>query len=163
PGVSIRGPGGRAVSIGDALRRRRAWLLPALAAVALAAAALLAARQATERRAGQRAIPILDGTLAVAGLEAPLEIVRDGRGIPHVRAASERDAYFGLGFAHAQDRLAQMSWLARVARGRTAEALGRPGLEVDRWSRTLGLGRLADAQLARLDPATRARLDAYAA
>jgi len=151
------------VTIGGALRRRRAWIALALAVCALAAGALVAARRATERRAVQRAIPALDGRLAVAGLVAPLEIVRDVRGIPHVRAASERDAYFGLGFAHAQDRLAQMGWLVRSARGRTAEAVGRAGLDADRWSRTLGLGRLADAQAARLDAATRARLEAYAA
>jgi penicillin amidase len=151
------------VSIGSALRRRRAWIALALAASALAGAALLAARRATELRAVQRAIPLLDGELAVAGLARPLEIVRDVRGVPHVRAASERDAYFGLGFAHAQDRLAQMTWLARAARGRTSEAIGPAGLEADRWSRTLGFARLAEAQAARLDPATRARLDAYAA
>jgi penicillin amidase len=151
------------VSFGSALRKRRAWIALALAACALAAAGVLAARRASEQRAVQRAIPLLDGEIAVAGLERPLEIVRDVRGIPHVRAASERDAYFGLGFAHAQDRLAQMVWLVRSARGRTAEAIGRAGLEADRWSRTLGLGRLADAQAERLDPATRGRLEAYAA
>ena len=32
----------------------------------------------------------------------------------------EADAFFGLGFVHAQDRLAQMLWLVRAARGRTA-------------------------------------------
>lgn len=151
------------MSIGSALRRRRAWLALALAAAALAAAALLAARRATERRAEERAVPVLDGELGVAGLERPLEIVRDVRGIPHVRAASERDAYFGLGFAHAQDRLAQMTWLVRTARGRTAEAIGPAGLPADRWSRTLGFARLAQAQALRLDADTRARLDAYAA
>ncbi|HEY8493613.1 MAG TPA: penicillin acylase family protein, partial [Myxococcota bacterium] len=145
------------------VRRRRAWIAVAAAAAVLAAAALIAARRATEQRAAARAIPVLDGTRTVAGLEHPLEIVRDVRGIPHVRAGSERDAYFGLGFVHAQDRLAQMTWLVRSARGRTAEAIGRAGLEADRWSRTLGFARLAEEQLARLDPATRARLDAYAA
>jgi penicillin amidase len=157
------GPGGDAVSFRILVRRRRAWIAVAAAAAVLAAAALLAARRATEQRAAARAIPVLDGTRTVAGLEHPLEIVRDVRGIPHVRAGSERDAYFGLGFVHAQDRLAQMTWLVRSARGRTAEAIGRAGLEADRWSRTLGFARLAEEQLARLDPATRARLDAYAA
>jgi penicillin amidase len=151
------------MSFGGALRKRQAWVALALGVCALAAAALLAARSATERRAVRRAVPILDGRLEVSGLGAPLEIVRDVRGIAHVRAASERDAWFGLGFVHAQDRLAQMSWLARVARGRTAEAIGPEGLPVDRWSRTLGLGRLADAQAERLDAPTRARLEAYAA
>lgn len=151
------------MGIGGALRRRRAWIGPALALCALAALALLAARRATERRNVQRAIPILDGRLEVTGPAASLEIVRDVRGIPHVRAASERDAWFGLGFVHAQDRLAQLSWLVRVARGRTAEVVGPAGLAADRWSRTLGFGRLADARAAELDGGARGRLEAYAA
>ena len=141
----------------------RHWLLIALVAAGCVLAALTAARHAAERRTVRRALPALEGRLSVPGAEAELTIVRDARGIPHVRAASERDAYFGLGFAHAQDRLAQMIWLSRTARGRTAEVIGADGLASDRWSRTLGFGRLADARAAHLDPATRRLLDAYAA
>lgn len=151
------------MGIAGALRRRRAWLGAGLALGALAALALVAARRATERRSAERAVPVLDGRLEVAGPVAPIEIVRDVRGIAHVRAASERDAWFGLGFVHAQDRLGQMSWLVRVARGRTAEVVGPDGLAADRWSRTLGFGRLADARAAELDGDARRRLDAYAA
>src|SRR5262249_37872162 len=141
----------------------RPWLLLGLVAVACALAALAVARHAAERRTVRRALPALEGRLVVPGLDAELAIVRDVRGIPHVRAASERDAYFGLGFAHAQDRLAQMIWLARAARGRTAEVIGSDGLVGDRWSRTLGFARLADARVAHLDPAMRRLLEAYAA
>jgi penicillin amidase len=151
------------VIVGSGYRRRRSWLLLGLAAAAVALVALVLARRAVERRALRRALPQIAGQLTVAGLEKPLVIVRDARGVPHVRAASERDAYFGLGFAEAQDRLAQMTWLVRAARGRTAEVLGRAGLPVDRWSRTLGFGRLGDARAAALDPVDRRLLDAYAA
>ena len=143
--------------------RARSWLVLGAAATALALGALAAARHAAELRSVRRALPALDGRLAVSGLDAQLVIVRDARGIPHVRAASERDAYFGLGFAQAQDRLAQMVWLARAARGRVAEVVGAEGLATDRWSRTLGFGRLADARASHLDAAARRLLDAYAA
>ena len=151
------------VSIRSALRERRSWLALALATAAIALGALLMARGATEQRALQRAIPQREGTIAVAGIARDIEIVRDGRGLPHIRAASELDAYFGLGFVHAQERLAQMTWLVRAARGRTAAAIGPRGLAADRWSRTLGIGRLADTRAQQLDPATRRRLEAYAA
>ncbi len=151
------------MNIRSALRARRPWLLLGVAIAAIAFGALLMARNATEQRALRRAIPQRDGTIAVAGIARDLEIVRDGRGLPHIRAASELDAYFGLGFVHAQERLAQMNWLVRTARGRTAAAIGRDGLAADRWSRTLGIGRLADTRAEQLDAATRRRLEAYAA
>jgi penicillin amidase len=151
------------VSIRSALRERRAWLGIGLATAAIAFGALLMARGATEQRALRRAIPQRDGTIPVAGIARDIEIVRDGRGLPHIRAASELDAYFGLGFVHAQERLAQMSWLVRAARGTTAAAIGRDGLPADRWSRTLGLARLADARAQDIDAETRRRLEAYAA
>jgi penicillin amidase len=151
------------VTVGSGPRERRRWLLLGLAVGVLALGALVGAREAVERRALRRAIPPLDGTLELPGLERGAVLVRDARGIPHVRAASERDAWFGLGFAHAQDRLAQMTWLVRAARGRAAEAVGREAIEGDRWSRTLGFGRLADARAATLDAPTRRVLEAYAA
>jgi penicillin amidase len=64
---------------------------------------------------------------------------------------------------HAQDRLAQMVWLQRTARGRAAELAGRSALPADRLARTLGLARAAELQVQRLDPTTRAALAAYAA
>ncbi len=138
-------------------------LAVASVAILLVVAFVFAAREMEQRRAQGRAFPRLEGEVAAAGLDAPATIVRDELGVPHVEAASERDAWFALGFVHAQDRLAQMVWLLRSARGRTAESIGPEGLETDRLARRLGFGPLADAEARRLDRATRAALDAYAA
>lgn len=112
--------------------------------------------------AARDAFPEASGTVAVEGLGALVSIRRDERGIPHVEAEGEEDAFFGLGFVHAQDRLAQMLWLVRLARGRSAEVIGPAGLPADRVARTLDLGGLASAELARLDDAPRALVEAYA-
>jgi len=117
-------------------------------------------REGAEARA---AFPLEEGRIVVAGIAAPVEIYRDSRGIPHIQAASDVDAYFGWGFAHAQDRLAQMLWLLMSARGRTAEIVGVAGLEADRWARTLGWGALGDRQFERLDERLKVLLTAYAA
>ena len=53
-------------------------------------------------------LPVIDGERAIPGLAAPVEIVRDRHGVPHVLAGSEEDAPFALGYVHAQDRLWQM-------------------------------------------------------
>lgn len=142
---------------------RTPWRTTAAVLIGVAIVGLFAAREAAQRRALRRTLPVVEGHLSVAGLDARLTILRDGHGVPHVLAASPRDAWFGLGFAQAQDRLAQLVYLVRAARGRTAEVIGPDGVLADRWSRTLGLGRLADARAERLDAATRTVLDAYAA
>jgi penicillin amidase len=122
----------------------------------------LGSHWAARRSAVQRAFPTHSGELRLSGPTSSLEVLRDARGIPHVRADHERDAWFALGFVHAQDRLAQMLWLRRLARGRSAEVAGEPGLPGDRLARTLGIGRLADQQAARLPSAAAEALEAYA-
>jgi penicillin amidase len=108
-------------------------------------------------------LPQTDGTISVAGLDQPVTIVRDDDGIPHIRAHTTADAYFSLGFVHAQDRLAQMEFYRRVGQGRLAEIIGKAGLASDRFARTLGYERLARASLAQLSPEARAAVDSYTA
>ncbi|MCP4037296.1 MAG: penicillin acylase family protein [bacterium] len=114
-------------------------------------------------KALRRAEPVYDGSLSIEGLVQPIAIRRDARGVPHVRARPQTDAWFGLGFVHAQDRLGQMLWLRRLARGTTAELSGEEGLPVDRLVRTLGIGRAADREAAGFDAETHPALFAYAA
>ncbi len=137
------------------MRKLLRYLLVLVAATALlAGGAYLYLRQS---------LPRLEGTIRIDGLKTPIELLRDAYGIPHIRAASIEDAYFGLGFAHAQDRLWQMEMSRRIAAGRLAEILGASALDTDRFLRTLGVRRAAEASLAKLDPDTRKVLDAYAA
>ncbi len=108
-------------------------------------------------------LPVVDGTVFLAGLGGPVEVVRDENAVPHIFAGSAADAAFALGYVHAQDRLWQMEMQRRLGAGRLAELVGAPGLRWDRFARTLGLYRRAEASLAWLAAGTRAGLDAYAA
>lgn len=107
-------------------------------------------------------LPQLDGQLAVPNLEAPVDIVRDRHGIPHIYAESERDAYFALGFVHAQDRLWQMELNRRIGAGRLAEIVGERAADFDRFLRTLSVYDYSKRNFARLDADTRAIFEAYA-
>lgn len=106
--------------------------------------------------------PQIDGTLRFAGLVAPVDIVRDAEGIPHIYAKSEGDAYFALGFVHAQDRLWQMEMNRRITAGTMAAILGPDAINTDRFLRTLGVRRNAEKIYSRLSANARAALDAYA-
>ena len=108
-------------------------------------------------------LPQVDGTVKLLGLAAPVDVTRDVYGVPHIRARSDRDAFFALGFVHAQDRLWQMDFQRRFAAGRLSEVLGARTLASDRMMRTLGIYRLAEGTVARLSPELRTALEAYAA
>ncbi|HZG32468.1 MAG TPA: penicillin acylase family protein, partial [Sphingopyxis sp.] len=58
------------------------------------------------------------------GARAPIEVVEDELGVPHVRAASLHDAFFGQGYLVARDRLFQIDMEHRRDMGRMAEAFG---------------------------------------
>lgn len=108
-------------------------------------------------------LPTINGEVKVGQLLAgPVEILRDRNAVAHVRASSRNDAAFGLGYAHAQDRLWQMEVQRRIAAGRLAEIFGGAALNTDKFIRTLGLRRKAVASFAHLKPETQALLQAYA-
>ena len=85
-----------------------------------------------------QSLPDYDKTLAVAGITGEVEIVRDNANVPHIFAAEDPDVFFGLGYAHAQDRLWQMTVLRRTAQGRLSEVFGARTVAVDRLLQTLG-------------------------
>ncbi len=103
------------------------------------------------------------GALRLPGLTAPVEILRDRWGVPHIYATSTLDLMFAQGFVHAQDRLWQMEFQRRLVAGRLAEVVGPAALPTDRAVRILGMRRVAEAEVALLDPEARAELDAYVA
>ena len=140
-------------------------------------AALRAARERTGRAAALasriglasaliasgRSRPVESGRLRVRGLDAGVEVLRDRFGVPHIYAASERDALFGQGFVHAQDRLFQMEVMRRAGAGRLSEIAGAATIELDRFMRRLGLADIAARDLASCDETERVLLAAYAA
>ena len=107
-------------------------------------------------------LPDLDGQASVAGIAAPIEIIRDRAGVPHIVAQSRNDAYYGLGYTHAQDRLWQMEVNRRIGAGRLSELMGETTLQLDRNMRVLGVYHSAKQNYANLDPETRGALEAYA-
>ena len=132
--------------------RRRVALL-------LAAALLLSSCS----RVFEASVPRRDGVLSVPGLAAPVAIVRDRFGVPHITAASDRDLYFAQGFVHAQDRLFQMDVERRLARGELAELFGEKALPADRLFRHLGFAARAPAIVASWPSKTRDIAASYCA
>ena len=108
-------------------------------------------------------LPEASGYAGLAGLNGPVEILRDAHGVPHIFADTDADAAFALGWVHAQDRLVQMEAMRRLGAGRMAEVVGAQALGLDRYMRTLGLHRLSEAQMAHLSDELGAVLLAYAA
>jgi len=153
----VSGPVSASVERLRRLRMRNVALV-ALLVVSLAAGAFHQVRRSLRNA---DAFPLENGRIVVEGIAARIEVRRDERGVPHVSAGSDSDAFFGLGFVHAQDRLAQMLWLRSLARGRSAELVGKDGLPADRLARTLDLGGLGDREFELLGPAARAFVDAY--
>ena len=110
-----------------------------------------------------RSLPDYNDEVAVYGLNAPVEIVRDNANVPHIFGAVDEDVFFGLGFAHAQDRMWQMIMLRRTAQGRLSEVFGGATLNVDTLLRRFDIYTLSVRSVAALDPKTRAALESYAA
>jgi len=131
--------------------------------VLVVAVLLLVQRWGADERLDREAFALTSGTIRIADLAAPVEIVRDGRGIPHLIAKREAEGWFGLGFTHAQDRLSQMVWLRQRARGRTAEFEGESALAADRLARLLEIERASTTAVEALPRASREVLEAYAA
>jgi penicillin amidase len=107
-------------------------------------------------------LPAPSGSLAIAGLSAPVEAVRDREGVPHIFAATTEDALSALGFLHAQDRLWQMELTRRTGQGRLSEMFGERTFTTDVFLRTLDLYGHAERSFAALPPEARKNLEAYA-
>jgi len=109
-----------------------------------------------------RSFPENTGTVTVAGTGAPVEVCRDGYGIPHIRAESARDLMFAAGYVHAQDRLWQMDILRRAGQGRLSELFGEKTLRLDMMFRMLDLPSVAASIGENLHPESREALQSYA-
>src|SRR3954465_4721233 len=113
--------------------------------------------------AAHSSLPQVDGTLKVAGLKAPVAVLRDAEGMPHIRASSMEDATFAQGYVTAQDRLWQMDVTRRFAAGELSEILGADLVRNDREQRILMLPEVAESAVAALSPEERNLSNAYCA
>ena len=111
----------------------------------------------------RRAFPKTGGTIRIEGLSAPVEVLRDSNGIPHLYAETMEDLIFAQGYVHAQDRFWQMEFRRRLGSGRISELFGASHKNTDVFMRTLGFDRIAKIEYQQLDPELKRYLDAYAA
>ena len=142
--------------------RRPARLLLRGLAVALVLLLMVAAAAAWWFYSAARAsLPQLDGSLRVA-ISAPVTVIRDAHGVPHITAANMADLLFAQGYVTAQDRFWQMDMTRRYVAGELAEILGPDYVKSDRYQRTLGMRQVAQRAAATISDTDRRLLDAYA-
>jgi penicillin amidase len=108
-------------------------------------------------------LPDYEGEIVVEGRKKPVEIIRDAYAMPHIYAQTDEDAFFALGYCMAQDRLFQMDFVRRAARGRLAEILGSDLVPVDKLFRTITAGRSFEEIASKYTPEFRSPVNAYAA
>ena len=104
----------------------------------------------------------VDGTIAHLPLQAPVQILRDDRGVPHIRAQNEHDLFFAQGYVEGQDRLFQLDLIRRFVYGRLAEILGAPLLRVDEAARVVPVREIVARQWEQLGAQQRMMLTAFA-
>lgn len=110
------------------------------------------------RAAAGAALFPLTGELRVTGLQAPVEVLRDGYGVAYVSAGSLDDLWFAQGFVTAGERLFQLDLALKQANGRLSELFGELTLDDDRFTRTVGINRAGAAIAAGWDETSRSMI-----
>lgn len=146
-------------------RRRRSrtprWIFIAVALLAIVIFVVGISVAIWLRHSMRAALPTIDGTLHLAGLQAPVSVTRNAQGVPSIKASSADDLLFAQGFVTAQDRLWQMDALRRHAAGELAEILGANLVEHDKRQRYLQLREAADRAATSMPPDKLHELQAY--
>ncbi len=104
-----------------------------------------------------------EGTITHPDIKEGATVIRDEYGIPHISAEETWDLYFALGYCQAQDRLFQMDFYRRAARGELSEVLGEDLIDADVYLRTMGFLRTAKIQIEALDPDLLEVIEAFSA
>ena len=127
--------------------------------------AALVAGSALAAWVARRPLPTMGGTVTIEALDAPVTIIRDDLGVPHLWAESDRDLALAQGYVHAQDRFFEMDYRRHVAAGRLAELVGdvESARTADAVIRTMGWRRVAEQEWEILSDEARGLLESYAA
>jgi len=107
-------------------------------------------------------MPEYEGEISNSEISADVQIYRDSMAIPYIIAKTEEDAAFALGFIHAQDRLFVMDIIRRAGEGRLSEVMGEKSVPFDKMFRTVGLRRIVDQNIKKIDSKSLSLLKAYA-
>ncbi|MFG1668733.1 penicillin acylase family protein [Streptomyces sp. Y7] len=108
--------------------------------------------------------PQTKGSITLKGLSGPVDVKRDGYGIPQIYASSDEDLFMAQGFVQAQDRFWEMDVRRHMTSGRLSEMFGQSQVENDEFLRTLGWDRIAKQEYDKtLSASTKKYLQAYAA
>lgn len=91
-----------------------------------------------------RSLPKTTGEVYLKELKNPVSVIRDEKGVPHIKAENLHDLYYAQGYVEAQDRLFQMDLSRRQASGRLSEVVGKATIDRDKFFRTIGLRRAAE-------------------
>ncbi len=138
--------------------RTVARLAAAIVLVTLAVAAFFALNVAL----GVRTHAQFAGTISgLKLLRAPVSILRDDRGVPHIVARNEHDLFFAQGYVEGSDRLFQMDLLRRFVKGELAEVFGNAALASDEKERAVPVRAMVDAQWRGLDVRSKSILGAF--
>jgi len=92
-----------------------------------------------------RSLAQVDGTIELPILQGEVTVITDEHGVPHIKAETEHDLYIAQGYVQAQHRIFQMELSRRQASGMLSEVVGESAINQDKYFRTLGLRRAAEA------------------
>ncbi|GAA3849284.1 penicillin acylase family protein [Streptomyces sp. NPDC002387] len=107
--------------------------------------------------------PQTSGSITLEGLSGPVDVKRDGYGIPQIYASSDEDLFMAQGYVQAQDRFYEMDVRRHLTSGRLSEMFGKSQVKNDEFLRTLGWDRVAKQEYdTKLSSSTKKYLDAYA-
>jgi len=127
----------------------------------LAACASFAVACRGERPSAPPLVADVSGTHEVPGLSAPVRVVRDRWGVPHIYAQTQEDLFLAQGFVQAQDRLFQMDLWRRSAQGRLSEVLGPNFAERDGMTRRIQFAGDREVEWSRYGPDAKAIAAAF--
>ncbi|WP_151478247.1 penicillin acylase family protein [Streptomyces albicerus] len=107
--------------------------------------------------------PQTKGSITLDGLSGPVDVKRDGHGIPQIYASTDEDLFMAQGYVQAQDRFYEMDVRRHMTAGRLSEMFGEDQVDNDEFLRTLGWHRVAEEEYkTKLSAETKKYLQAYA-
>ena len=133
------------------------WLIRAIISLCL----LMSVMAIVSYNLASRSLPKYNQSLVSGEINDKVEIIRDSSNIPHIFSSNTNDVFFGLGYAHAQDRFWQLNILRRSAQGRLSELFGKKTLQLDELVRRLDIYNLARLSLKHQTEQTKSILKAY--